>query len=79
MGIRKSCAVSSLACNELILSWLSAVPHWPPWCKTNIRQEDEMIRQIYFSHYRALLGAFMTLVTIGAAMLLSYFILLFGV
>ena len=79
MGIRKSRAVSSPPRKKLILSWLSAIPHWPPWCKTNIRQEDEMIRQIYFSHYRALRGAFMTLVTIGAAMLLSYFILLFGV
>jgi hypothetical protein len=38
-----------------------------------------MIRHIYFSHYRAIRGAITGMVTVGIAMLLSYFILLAGV
>jgi hypothetical protein len=35
-----------------------------------------MIRHIYFSHYRAIHGAITTMVAVGIAMLLGYFILL---
>ena len=38
-----------------------------------------MIREMYFTHYQAIRGVVTTLVTLGAAMLLSYFILLLGV
>jgi hypothetical protein len=38
-----------------------------------------MIRDIYFTHYQAIRTVIRTMVTLGAAMLLSYLILLFGV
>ena len=38
-----------------------------------------MIREIYFMHYQAIRSMVRALVTLGLAMLLSYFILLFGV
>jgi hypothetical protein len=40
---------------------------------------EKMIRHIYFSHYQAIRGVVTTVVALGAAMLLSYFILLLGV
>jgi hypothetical protein len=42
------------------------------------RQEEEMIRHIYFSHYRGIREVITATVTVGAATLLSYFILLAG-
>jgi len=37
-----------------------------------------MIRHIYFSHYRGIRGVIAATLTVGAAMLLGYFILLAG-
>jgi hypothetical protein len=37
-----------------------------------------MIRQIYFSHYREIRGAVTAVLTVGAAVLVGYFILLAG-
>ena len=63
----------------LIYMDLHGFSHWPPWCNTNMRLEGEMIREIYFMHYQAIRSVVSTVVTLGFAMLLSYFILLFGV
>ncbi len=64
---------------SLIYKDVPAFSHWPPWCNTNKRLEEEMIREIYFTHYQAIRSVVRTMVTLGLAMLLSYFILLFGV
>jgi hypothetical protein len=48
-------------------------------CKLATGGTEKMIRDIYFSHYRRIRGVLATLVTLGTAMALSYFILLFGV
>jgi hypothetical protein len=37
-----------------------------------------MIRRIYFSHYRGIRAVITATITVAAAMLLSYFILLAG-
>jgi hypothetical protein len=62
----------------LIPQALHAFCHWPPWCNTNPRQEEEMIRHLYFSHYRGIREAAVTSITVGAALLIAYFILLAG-
>jgi hypothetical protein len=41
--------------------------------------KEKMIRDIYYSHYQVIRGVVASLVTLGTAMALSYFILLFGV
>jgi hypothetical protein len=40
---------------------------------------EKMMRDIYYTHYQVIRGVVTTLVTLGTAMALSYFILLFGV
>jgi hypothetical protein len=62
----------------LILHELQAISYWPPWCNTNSGKGGPMIRQIYFSHYREIREVVAATITVGAAMLLSYFILLAG-
>jgi len=79
MGMNPILSLSPSARILLIIKQLRAPRYWPPWCNTNLRQGgDEMMRHVYFSHYRRIRGVIITSITIGAAMLLSYFILLAG-
>jgi nitrate/nitrite transporter NarK len=48
-------------------------------CKHATGGTEKMIRDIYFSHYRAIRGVVTTVVALGAAVLVSYFILSLGV
>jgi hypothetical protein len=48
-------------------------------CKPATGGGEQMIRDIYFSHYRAIRGVVTTVVALGAAVLVSYFILSLGV
>jgi hypothetical protein len=79
MGIRTISVPSRRTEIPLIQKGLQDLSHWPPWCNTNLRREAEMIREFYFAHYQRIRSVVGTMATLGLAMLLSYFILLFGV
>jgi hypothetical protein len=78
MGMVYEYVLSSFSRILLILKGLQRSSYWPPWCNTNLRSEEKMIRRIYFSHYRGIRAVATATITVGAAMLLGYFILLAG-